>query len=42
MVTVIARQLDPIPEVIRDHNGRCNEPAHDASANAPPYNQAVD
>jgi len=41
MVKVIAWQLDAIPEVIGDHNGRCNEPAQYASANAPPYDQAV-
>jgi hypothetical protein len=34
-----SRQLNPIPEVVNQHNSCCNHPAKDTQANAAPNNQ---
>jgi hypothetical protein len=39
MLMRTSRQLNPIPEVVNEHNSCCNHPAEDTQANAAPNNQ---
>jgi hypothetical protein len=39
MLMRTSRQLDPVPEVIIEHNSCCNHPAKDTQANAAPNSQ---